>query len=62
MKKTKRDDDDPETQALVALEMARKLPHGSERTEAMKRAGKLRNAADRLGISFAKTGRPRKDT
>lgn len=55
------DDDDLETQALVALEEARKLPHGPERTEAMKIAGKLRNAADRRGMSFAKVGRPRKD-
>jgi hypothetical protein len=52
-------DDDPETQALVALD-ARKLPHGSERTEALKRAGKRRNSADMLGI-IAKTGGPRKD-
>lgn len=55
------DDDDLETQALIALEEARKLPHGPARTEAMKKAGQLRNAADRRGITIAKTGRSRKD-
>lgn len=53
----KDEDDDLETQALVALD---ELPHGPERTEAMKKAGKLLNAADRCGISFAKTGKPRR--
>jgi hypothetical protein len=59
-KRQTRDDDDPESRAVVALDEARKLPHGPERTEALKQAGKLRNAADRRGISFAKTGRPRR--
>lgn len=59
-KRQTRDDDDPETRALAALDEARKLPHGPERTEALKQTGKLRNAADRHGISFAKTVRPRR--
>jgi hypothetical protein len=43
-----------------ALEEARKMPHGPERTEALKKAGLLRNAADAYGIIFAPKGRPRK--
>ena len=39
---------DPERddEAIEALEMAQKLPPGKERTEALKKAGRLRNAAD----------------
>jgi hypothetical protein len=33
---------------------------GPERTEVMKRAGVLRNAADMQGVLFAKRGRPPK--
>ena len=51
---------DLETEAQIALEEARVLPPGAERTEAMKRAGILRNAADMQGILFAKRGRPPK--
>jgi hypothetical protein len=51
---------DLETEALAALERARVLPPGPERTEAMKRAGILRNAADLQGVFFAKRGRPPK--
>jgi hypothetical protein len=51
---------DLEAEALAALEDARAMPHGPERTQAMKKAGKLRNAADLLGIMFAKRGRPTK--
>ena len=43
-----------------ALEAARAMPNGPEKTEALKRAGLLRKAADAAGISFAKRGRPRK--
>ena len=43
-----------------ALEQARKLPPGEERTAALKLAGTYRNNADRLGIYFAPRGRPRK--
>jgi hypothetical protein len=43
-------DHEVEAEALAALEEARALPHGPERTRAMKRAGSLRNAANLLGI------------
>jgi hypothetical protein len=51
---------DVESEALTALEEARKMKPGPERTEAMKRAGILRNAADMHGLFFAKRGRPAK--
>jgi hypothetical protein len=54
------DDDDPDGYALEALEIARSLPHGPARAEALKKAGLLRNQADLRGISFAKKGRPRR--
>ena len=47
--------------ALAALDEARALPHGPERTEAMKKAGMLRNAADLQRVLFAKRGRPAKN-
>jgi hypothetical protein len=53
-------DDDPDAQAYEALEVARAMPHGSERSEALKRAGLLRKAADARGIVVTKRGRPRK--
>ena len=59
-KKVLRPKHDLEADALAALEEARMLPHGPERTEAMKKAGILRNAADLQGIFFAKRGRPAK--
>ena len=49
-----------EAEAIEALEVARSMPHGPEKTEALKKAGLLRKAADAGGISFAKRGRPRK--
>jgi hypothetical protein len=49
-----------EAEALAALEEARTMPAGPERTEAMKKAGILRNAADLQGLFFAKRGRPAK--
>jgi hypothetical protein len=49
-----------EAEALAALEEARRMPAGPERTEAMKKAGILRNAADLQGVFFAKRGRPAK--
>jgi hypothetical protein len=52
---------DLETEAVTALEEARALPPGPDRTEAMKRAGILRNAADLQGVFFARRGRPPKD-
>jgi delta 1-pyrroline-5-carboxylate dehydrogenase len=51
---------DLEAEALIALEQARNMKPGVERTEAMKRAGILRNAADLQGLIFAKRGRPAK--
>jgi len=51
---------DLDAQALIALEEARQMTPGPERTEAMKRAGILRNAADLQGLFFAKRGRPTK--
>jgi hypothetical protein len=52
---------DLEAEAMAALERARNLPPGPERTEAMKKAGILRNALDLQGVFFAKRGRPAKD-
>jgi hypothetical protein len=49
-----------DAEALAALEQARGMPRGPERSEAMKKAGILRNAADGRGIVFAKRGRPAK--
>jgi hypothetical protein len=43
-----------------ALEDARGLPHGAARTEALKKAGRLRNTADSYGLIFAPKGRPPK--
>ena len=59
-KKVRRTELDLDAEALAALEEARVMPHGPERTEAMKKAGILRNAADLHGIVFAKRGRPAK--
>jgi hypothetical protein len=47
-------------EALMALEQARAMPHGPARSEALKRAGFLQNAADMQGVQFAKRGRPPK--
>jgi hypothetical protein len=41
-----------------ALSEALKLPGGLARSEALKRAGQLRIAADKQGIRFARRGRP----
>ena len=51
---------DLESEAEEALEAARSMPRGSEKVEALKKAGLLRKAADAGGISFAKRGRPPK--
>lgn len=42
------------------LEEARRLPPGPERSEALKRAGKLRNSANDYRIVFPPRGRPKK--
>lgn len=59
-KKDNRPKRDLDIEATTALDLARALPPGPERTEAMKRAGILRNAADMQGLFFAKRGRPAK--
>ena len=46
--------------AAEALELARHLPPGPKRNEALKAAGRLRCCADAQGVAFAKRGRPRK--
>ena len=48
------------TLAVDALELARLMPPGPERNEALKLAGLLRCAADGRGLVFAKRGRPPK--
>ena len=48
-------------EALAALEQARAMPQGPARSEALKRAGILQNAADMQGLTFAKRGRPPKN-
>jgi acyl-CoA reductase-like NAD-dependent aldehyde dehydrogenase len=45
---------DLDAEALAALEQARAMEPGPERTDAMKRAGILRNAADLLGLFSTK--------
>jgi len=49
-----------DAEATGALEQARNMPPGPDRTEALKKAGILRKAADRHRPSLAKRGRPRK--
>jgi hypothetical protein len=46
--------------ALDALQETREMPPGARRTDALKKAGLLRHAADNHGLTFAKRGRPRK--
>ena len=46
--------------AAEALELARLMPPGPERNEALKLASQLRCTADASGLIFAKRGRPRK--
>jgi hypothetical protein len=64
MDKKKIDDrlqEDLQMEALAALEQARAMPRGPARSEALKRAGLLQNAADLQGLTFAKRGRPPKN-
>jgi hypothetical protein len=49
-----------DARAMDALEDAREMPPGAQRTEALKKAGLLRRTADSQGLIFAKRGRPRK--
>jgi hypothetical protein len=46
--------------AVDALEEAREMPPGAQRTNALKKAGLLQRVADSQGLMFAKRGRPRK--
>jgi len=57
---SERDRTDWDVAAADALEVARQLPPGPERNEALKQAGALRRSADDRGVVFAKRGRPRK--
>jgi hypothetical protein len=47
---------DPErdAEAIEAFERAQRLPPGNERTEALKKAGRLRNAVDTYRHIFSK--------
>jgi hypothetical protein len=58
--KDTRQDLDLDAQAQAALDEARAMPPGLQKTEALKKAGLLRNAADIRGFIFAKRGRPAK--
>jgi hypothetical protein len=58
--KDTRQDLDLDAQAQAALDEARAMPSGPQKTEALKKAGLLRNAADVRGFMFAKCGRPAK--
>ncbi|MDE2242769.1 MAG: hypothetical protein KGK01_10095 [Bradyrhizobium sp.] len=51
---------DSAIQADEALAEAIRLPNGAERSDALKKASRLRMAADKQGIRFAKRGRPPK--
>jgi hypothetical protein len=53
-------DRDLDAEAQEALDTARAMPAGMAKSEAMKRAGLLRKAADAQGISYARRGRPPK--
>ena len=46
--------------AMDALQVARGMPPGAQRTNALKKAGLLRRVADSQGLVFAKKGRRRK--
>jgi hypothetical protein len=59
-KRTPRDID-LDAKAEAALEEARALPRGPEKTEALRKAGTLRNAAEVRGFVFARRDRPPKD-
>ena len=51
---------DPESdaEAIEALERAQKLPPGKERTEALRKAGRLQNAADAYKHIFSSELKP----
>ncbi len=49
-----------DTRAADALNLARRMPPGPERNQALKLASLLRYTADAQGLVFPKRGRPRK--
>jgi len=51
---------DWDAKATEALEAARLMPAGKKKTEALKKAGILRNAADMFGLFLARRDRPPK--
>jgi hypothetical protein len=51
---------DSAIRADEALAEALQMPNGPARSEALKKAGELRVAADKQGIRFARRGRPSK--
>jgi hypothetical protein len=53
------DDRSEIARAIEALEEARGMPRGLERTQALKNAGMLRYAADKRGLTFVKNRRSR---
>jgi hypothetical protein len=53
-------DRDLDAEADAALDAARSMPPGSDKVEALKKAGLMRKTADARGITFAKRGRPPK--
>ena len=60
MTKNKRPELDLDAEAQAALDEARDMPQGPQRTAALKKAGILRKAADSHGIIYAKRGDPGK--
>jgi hypothetical protein len=63
MPRRERNDPDIHDSAIRADEAfaeAIRLPNGTARSDALKKAGRLRMAADQQGIRFAKRGRPPK--
>ena len=58
--KRPREDRDIQAEADEALEAARSMAPGPDKSDALKKAGLLRKAADAGGISFARRGRPPK--
>ena len=60
MTKNKRPELDLDAEAQAALDEAREMSQGPERTAALKKAGILRKAADSHGIIYAMRGDSRK--
>jgi hypothetical protein len=46
--------------AVDALQEARAMPPGAQRTDSLKKAGLLQRVADSHGLIFTRKGRPRK--